>query len=143
MGRGLTKIGVLLALTLTGLLLPANSASADNFDYKLSAAVDGASGYVWFDFDQGRYGGSFTPTVSDTKCDSHSVYVSFYTDGGLYQKFVNSKGCNHTQSWGWRPFSYKNNQPATTTKYVYIKVCVDDAFSDTCQTSARKYNPNH
>lgn len=132
---------LLLGVTLCALLLPAAPASADNYDYKLSAAVIGASGYVWFDFIRGRYGGDFTPTVSDTKCDGKSVYVSFYTDGGLYQKFQNSLGCNRSQSWGWRSFTYKYNQPASTTKYVYIKVCVADYWGDTCQTSARKYNP--
>jgi hypothetical protein len=133
---------VLLAVTTTGLLLPAGRASADSYDYKLSAAVDGASGYVWFDFEQGRYGGNFTPSVSDIKCDSHPVYINFYTNGGLWQKFTNSKGCRHSQSWGWRSFSYKNNQPASTVNYVYIKVCVSDYFGDTCRTSARKYNPS-
>lgn len=141
MRPALIKTALLSAVAATGLLLPAAPASASSYDYKLSAAVDGAQGYVWFDFEMGRYGGNFTPTVTDNKCDSHPVYVSFYTDGGLYQKFVNSQGCGHTQSWGWRSFTYKYNQPASTVKYVYVKVCVNDNFGDTCATSARKYNP--
>lgn len=140
MRRLQVQLGLVLAAVLTA-LLPAGPASANSYDYRLSASVTGASGYVWFDFEQGRYGGNFTPTVSDTKCDSHQVYVSLYTNGGLWQKFVNSRGCGHSQSWGWRSFSYKPNQPAATVTYVYIKVCVDGTFSDTCQTSARKYNP--
>lgn len=141
MDRGRTNLVGLLAAVVLAVLLPAGSASADSYDYKLSAGVAGASGYAWFDFDQGRYGGNFTPSVRDTKCDGHPVYISVYTDGGLWQKFVNSKGCNKSQSWGWRSFTYKPNQLATTVRYVYVKVCVDDNFGDTCQTSARKNNP--
>src|SRR5689334_18372411 len=123
MRRALTTTAVAVMTALVAVLLPAATASADNFDYRLEASVDGASGGAWFDFSRGRYGGDFTPDVKDLKCDGHPVYISFYTDGGLWQKFVNKQGCRHNQSWGWRGFSYKNNQPATTTGYVYIKVC--------------------
>jgi hypothetical protein len=143
MRPSLLKTALLMAVTAAGLLLPAAAASANSYSYKLSAAVDGAQGYVWFDFESGRYGGNYTPTVTDNRCDNHPVYVSFYTDGGLFQKFQNSQGCSHTQSWGWRQFSYKPNQTVTTMNYVYIKVCVADHFGDTCQTSGRTYNPYH
>lgn len=142
MGQVRRRLSALVFGALVAVVLPASPASANSYDYKLSAGVAGASGYAWFDFQQGRYGGSFTPTVSDTKCDGHPVYISFYTDGGLWQKFVNSKGCSNKQSWGWRGFTYKPNQTAITVRYVYVKVCVDDAFEDTCQTSGRTYNPH-
>jgi hypothetical protein len=141
MAHARSKLGAVLAGAILAVLLPAGPAAANSYDYKLSAAVTGASGYAWFDFQQGRYGGNFTPSVSDNKCDGHPVYISVYTNGGLWQKFVNSKGCGNTQSWGWRGFTYKPNQPAATVKYVYVKVCVDDNFDDTCQTSSPKYNP--
>jgi hypothetical protein len=143
MKRNVTKASLGAAATVLSLLLPASAASADSYDYRLSASVTGASGGAWVDFEQGRYGGHFTPDVKDTKCDSHDVYINFYTDGGLWQQFRNSRGCGHSQGWGWRTFTYKRNQPATTVRYVYVKVCVDDHFNDTCATSARRYNPYH
>jgi hypothetical protein len=124
-------------------VLPARAAQAVDCSRPrhLSTYVDGATGWADICFDHGRYGGHFDATVSDDRGDSHPVYISFYTDGGLWQKFVNKKGVGHSFTWTDQDFTYKKNEPASDVQYVYIKVCVD-RYRDTCKTSGRLYNPD-
>lgn len=56
-------------------------------------------------------------------------------------EFVNSKGNGRSFTWTDPGFTDKRSQPAGKVTLVYIRVCVDDAFADTCQASGKLYNP--
>jgi hypothetical protein len=69
------------------------------------------------------------------------VDISISTDGGLWQSSVNSKGNGLSFTWTDQGFTDKKSQRASKVTFVYIRVCVDDAFADTCRTSGKLYNP--
>jgi hypothetical protein len=57
-------------------------------------------------------------------------------------EFVNSKGNGRNFTWTDQGFTDTMNWPASKVTLVYIRVCADDAYTDTCQTSGKQlYNP--
>jgi peptidoglycan hydrolase-like protein with peptidoglycan-binding domain len=125
----------------------------------LEASGTGAKGSVDLTFTGTNQLTNVKMTVQDTACDAHPVYVQlriYYTisntttstnvDPATLRK-SNDGGCQASaQTWPGLSYTHSqalhNTAAPTAINGVRLRVCVDDAFSDTCYESNYLDNPN-
>jgi hypothetical protein len=77
--------------------------------------------------------------LRDVNCDGRSVFADVETANGFVAEYVNSLGCNHTQSGYQALYWFENSYPYMRYFYLYVYAC-----NLTCSTKYRSslyYNP--
>ncbi|WP_344320850.1 hypothetical protein [Streptomyces macrosporus] len=101
----------------------------------------GVCGSATFSFQRSDHVGDISMSVADTRCDGNDVYIRFVvysTATWETTKRYDSNGCNNGYKQ-WHGLSI--DAGSGVIHGVRVKACVDDAGTDTCQTSGYFDNP--